>query len=138
MLSIGVAQVCIFFAFKYHGKDYHCALVGWFTHVGDQPDANTGMWVVKCDHDINHQQISEVVHIDAIMWCSYLIGVYEPEPVGAHIKFSDSLYAFYTYYVNKYMDHYSFKVAIYTNSYFYCLFKFFIVGIHLISHETDI
>lgn len=112
MLGIDVAQVRIFFAFKYHGTDYHCALVDWFTRVDDQPDADTGMWVVERDYDLNHQQISEVVHIDAIMRCSHLIGVYGPEPVGTHIKFSDSLYTFHTYYVNKYADHHSFEVAV--------------------------
>ena len=40
------------------------------------------------------------------------MGVYGAEHVSRAIKFSDSLYAFHTYYVNKYADHHSFEIAV--------------------------
>ena len=83
------------------------ALVDWFSHVGDQPDDDTGMWVIEQDYDIDHCQLSEVIHIDSIIRCLHLIGVYGPELVSTDIKFSDSLYTFPTHYVNKYADHHS-------------------------------
>jgi hypothetical protein len=41
-----------------------------------------------------------------------LIGVYGAEPVSIDLKFSDSLYAFHTYYVNRYADHHSYEVTV--------------------------
>ena len=112
MLGIDIAQVHIFFSFKYNGAEYHCALVDWFSCVGDTPDEDTGMWVVECDYDIHNCQLSGVIHIDTMIRCSHLICVYGAEPVSMETKFSDSLYAFNIYYVNKYADHHSFEFAI--------------------------
>jgi hypothetical protein len=112
MRGLDVAQVRIFFSFQYNGAEYRCAFVDWFSRVGDQPDEDTGTWVVERDHDINDQQISEVIHIDTIIRCSHLIGVYGAEPVSIDLKFSDSLYAFHTYYVNRYADHHSYEVTV--------------------------
>ena len=112
MLGINVTQVCVFFSFRYNGVKYHCALVDWFSWVGDSPDEDMGMWVVKQDYDVHDHQLSEVIHIDSIIRCLHLIGVYGAEPVSTDIKFSDSLYPFNTYYVNKYVDHHNFEIAI--------------------------
>ena len=112
MLGINVTQVHIFFSFKHNGVEYHCALVDWFSHISDKVDENMGMWVVEWDYDINDCQLSEVIHVDTIIRCSHLIGVYGAEPVSPDLKFSDSLYSFCKYYVNKYADHHSFESAI--------------------------
>ena len=112
MLGIDVTQVCVFFSFKYDDIKYHCAPVDWFCQVGDSPDEDMGMWVVKWDYDVHNHQLSEVIHIDSIIKCLHLIGVYGAELVSTDIKFSDSLYAFNTYRVNKYADHHSFEIMI--------------------------
>jgi hypothetical protein len=46
MCSLSVARVRLFFSFKFHSSNYPCALVHWFVCVGDEPDEDTGMWVV--------------------------------------------------------------------------------------------
>ena len=84
----------------------------WFSHVSDKVDENTGMWIVEWDYDINDHQLLEVIHVDTIIRCSHLIGVYGAEPVSPDLEFSDSLYAFHKYYVNKYADHHSFEFMI--------------------------
>ena len=112
MLGIDITQVHIFLSFKYNGIDYPCTLVDWFSCISDQPDEDTGLWVVEHNYDINDHQLLEVIHIDSIIRCSHLIGVYGPELVSTDIKFSDSLYTSPTYYVNKYADHCSFEFAI--------------------------
>ena len=83
MLGVNIAQVSIFLSFKYNGADYHCALVDWFFHIGDTPDEEMGMWIVECDYNIHiyNCQLSEVIHIDTIIRCSDLIGMYGAEPV---------------------------------------------------------
>lgn len=70
------------------------------------------MWVVDRHQDIDGEQVSQVIHIDTIMRCAHLMGVYGPDHVSTKLTFSDSLYAFHTCYVNKYADHHSFEVAI--------------------------
>ena len=107
-----VAQVKLFLSFRYEGIEYRCALVDWFSRIGDGPDEDTGMWVVERDVDLYGNQILQVIHIDTVIQCTHLIGVYGPDPVSTLLAFSDSLYAFHTYYVNKYVDHHSFKVAV--------------------------
>ena len=47
MLGLDVARVYLFFSFKYNRTRYACAFVRWFEHMGDQPDPDTGMWIVK-------------------------------------------------------------------------------------------
>ena len=70
------------------------------------------MWVVECNLDLHGKQISQIIHIDTVIWCAHLIGVYRANPVGTRLMFSASLYEFHTYYVNKYADHHSFEVAV--------------------------
>jgi hypothetical protein len=49
MRGMVVARVLLFFSFTdpYLGKDMPCALVNWFVHAGEEPDEDTGMWVVE-------------------------------------------------------------------------------------------
>ena len=82
MLGIDITQVHIIVSFKYNGHEYWCALVDWLSPVSDTPDEDMGMWVVECDYDIHNCQLSEVIHIDTIVRCLHLIGVYGAEPVS--------------------------------------------------------
>ena len=112
MKGTDITQVRLFLSFRYEGTEYWCALVDWFSHVGDGPDKYTGMWVVECNLDLHGKQISQIIHIDTVIWCAHLIGAYRANPVGTRLMFSASLYEFHTYYVNKYADHHSFEVAV--------------------------
>ena len=112
MSGTDVAQVKLFLSFHYEGIEYWCTLVDWFSRIGDGPDEDTSMWVVERDVDLYGNQISQVIHIDTVIRCTHLIGVYGPDPVSTLLAFSDSLYAFHTYYVNKYADYHSFEVAV--------------------------
>lgn len=42
-----VARVRLFFSFRFCGKFYPCALVHWYSRIGDSPDEDTGMWRVR-------------------------------------------------------------------------------------------
>ena len=112
MKGTDIAQVRLFLSFHHKGTKYQCALVDWFSCVGDGPDKDTGMWVVEHDLDLHRKQISQIIHIDTVIQCTHLIGVYGANPVSTQLMFSASLYAFHTYYVNKYADHHSFEVAV--------------------------
>jgi hypothetical protein len=44
-----VARVLRFLSFRHEKITHECALVHWFSLVGNEPCADTGMWVVKPD-----------------------------------------------------------------------------------------
>ncbi|KAF8809162.1 hypothetical protein BYT27DRAFT_7255031 [Phlegmacium glaucopus] len=107
-----VARVFLFFSFKHEGITYPCALVHWFSTVGDGPDDETGMWMVEPDFQ-RGQQVLEVIHLDSILRGAHLIGVAGSQflPSDPLFNFSRSLDAFKTFYVNKYVDHHAHEIA---------------------------
>ena len=51
---------------------YPCALVRWYSLVGDSPDKNMGMWVIKLDILDNGQPQTVVIHLDTIVHLVHL------------------------------------------------------------------
>ena len=123
--SMDVARIKLFFSFKHMGRSIECALVHWFKVVGETPDNDTGMWVVKpeyLDASSNRRNRADapieppkprlaIVNVDTILRAAHLIPVYGESfiPVGTH--FSDSLDKFDRFFVNKYIDHQAYEVA---------------------------
>lgn len=64
-----VGQVLLLFSLEAHGwiKGIPCALIQWFTTVGDKPCHLTGMWMVKQEYDSSKQHVMSVVHLDCIL-----------------------------------------------------------------------
>ncbi|KAH9957041.1 hypothetical protein BGW80DRAFT_1439280 [Lactifluus volemus] len=65
MRGLDVARILAFFSFTHLNKVYPCALVHWYTVIGDACNENTGMWMVKPDMDNNAPVIS-IIHVDTI------------------------------------------------------------------------
>ncbi|KAJ6607956.1 hypothetical protein B0H10DRAFT_2166674 [Mycena sp. CBHHK59/15] len=109
--GLHAARVRLLFRFKFRGIDHPCALVHWFSAVGEDPCTDTGMWIVKPDFH-GHEPGLAVVHIDCLLRGAHLIGVAGKEFVPVHdFDFSDSLDAFEAFYVNKYADHHAHEIA---------------------------
>ncbi|KAJ7242405.1 hypothetical protein B0H12DRAFT_1326085 [Mycena haematopus] len=104
MGGIIVGRVMLFFSFDFAEREYQCALVHWYVPVGDQPDPDTGMWVVEPEFFAGAPSM-DVIDVDAIARASHLIGVYGTGPLPEDFHFSSSLDAFETYFVNPYADH---------------------------------
>lgn len=111
MRGLEIARVRLFFSFKAGGKKYPCALIQWYSRVGDEPDENTGMWVVQPDFDADGSPSVAVIHLDTIVRAAHLIGVYGGDFVPSEITFDTSLDAFHSYFVNKFIDHHAFEIA---------------------------
>jgi len=111
MRGLSVARVRLFFSFSYEGVKYPCALVHWFSSVGDLPDDDTGMWVVKPETTDNDELHASVIHLDTVVRASHLLPVFGQEYVSKTISFTDTLDTFTTFYVNKYIDHHAFEIA---------------------------
>ena len=65
----------LFFSFQYDDIRYPCALIHWFSTLGDTPDDETGMWVVRPDYLAHRKCFLGVIHLDTIMRGAHLIGV---------------------------------------------------------------
>jgi hypothetical protein len=110
-----VAQVVLLFSFEFRSVHYPCALVKWFTQVGDEPCPITGMWMVQPEHYDDDQdegsRVISVIHLDSVLRPAHLIPVFGDKPVDHDLHFSHSLMAFKTFYVNKYSDYHAYYLA---------------------------
>ncbi|KAF8064835.1 hypothetical protein FPV67DRAFT_1419226, partial [Lyophyllum atratum] len=113
--GLHVARVFLLFSFIHDGITYPCALVQWFSTVGDSPCPDTGMWMVEPDVRLRRgrlRRVLEVIHLDSIMRGAHLMGV-----SGKHFlpsqgfDFTTALNRFHTFFVNKFADHHAHEVA---------------------------
>ncbi|KAI6017634.1 hypothetical protein PISMIDRAFT_119762 [Pisolithus microcarpus 441] len=112
MSGLDVARILCFFSFKYQGTFYPCAVIHWFDHVRDGPDAATGMWVVRPGYRTHNFQNIAIVHINTIYRAAHLIPVYAVHNINsADVRPHHSYDTFHSFYVNKYADHHAFKIA---------------------------
>ncbi|KAN0129311.1 hypothetical protein V8E53_012795 [Lactarius tabidus] len=112
MRGLLVTRVCLFFSFVQDGTQYPCALVHWFSAVRDEPCNKTQMWIVEPDFRCGKPCL-EVIHLDTILRGAQLIGVSGTQFLlnDPEFTFDKSLYAFSSFYVNKYVDHHAHKIA---------------------------
>jgi hypothetical protein len=111
MRGLDVARVQLFFSLNFENVSYPCALVHWFSRIGDTPDEDTGLWMVEPDFDASGLPILAVIHIDTILRAAHLIGVCGEHFLPRDFSFNDSLDAFNSFYVNKFADHHAFEIA---------------------------
>ncbi|KAJ6612918.1 hypothetical protein B0H10DRAFT_2436717 [Mycena sp. CBHHK59/15] len=105
------ACVLLFMSFKDRGITYPCALVTWFSAIGDEPCPDVGMWMVEPDLNNRGQRIVDIIHVDTILRGAHLIGIYGNDFLPRHFKYSDSLDRFKAFYINKYADHCAHEIA---------------------------
>ncbi|KAI6096441.1 hypothetical protein EDD17DRAFT_1764745 [Pisolithus thermaeus] len=111
MQAYEVARVFSFFSFKYKGVRYPCAVIRWFDKIGDGPDEDTGMWMVRPSFLPNRSPNFSIIHTDAIYRAVHLIPVYGDQFISRDIRPHHSYDTFHAFYVNKYADHHAFEIA---------------------------
>jgi hypothetical protein len=112
MRGLDVVRVLLLFSFRStHGQLYPCALVRWYSRIGDDPDEDTGMWVVQPELDEDGQPVVSVIHLDCIVRAAHLIGVYGEDFIPKDLEFYESLDSFISFYINKFGDHHAFAIA---------------------------
>ncbi|KAI0059028.1 hypothetical protein BV25DRAFT_1871690 [Artomyces pyxidatus] len=116
MRGLSVLRVLLFFSLRAVDVDgipvtTPCALVEWFSLHGDEPDDDTGMWVVTPDLDANGERDVSVVHLDCILRGAHLLPVFGNDFLPVDFDHRHSLDAFQAFYVNKYADHHSHEIA---------------------------
>ncbi|KAI6020741.1 hypothetical protein BKA83DRAFT_4464457 [Pisolithus microcarpus] len=81
----------------------------------DEPDADTGMWIICPVFTTHHCPSIAVIHVDTIYHTAHLILLYATQPVS-HTKVPQSIKphhsydVFTTFYVNKFINHHAFSL----------------------------
>ena len=70
-----IARVRSFLLIRHRGIAHPCALVSWYSVVGDQPCPDTRMWKVKPDLDDLGNPVLDITHLDSILRNAHLMGV---------------------------------------------------------------
>jgi hypothetical protein len=79
--GLHAAYVLAFMSLKVSGVIYPCALVTWFSAVGDEPCLDIGMWMMVPDLDADGKCEISVIHLNSILRAAHLIPVYGDHPV---------------------------------------------------------
>lgn len=109
MPGMAIGRVLLFFSFTFDDRYFPCALVNWLI-PGNEPDEDTGLWVVQPEFEGNgrrRRRTLSIVHLDCVARAAHLLPVYGPTFIPESFHFSDSLDAFCAYFVNQYVDHHS-------------------------------
>lgn len=108
--SMQAARVRLFFSIKHNSNTIPCALVEWYETVGNGPDKDVGMWVVKPEYTANRQRrVAAVIHLDSVVRGVHLIPVYRKQQIPRKHAYSTTLNNFRQFYVNKYIDYHAFE-----------------------------
>lgn len=112
MHGLDIARILCLFSVKYLGTFYPCAVVHWFDCVGDGPDLDTGMWIVRTGYRSRNVRNIAIIHIDTIYCAAHLIPIYTAQNVNSsELRSHRSYNMFRSFYVNKYADHHAFEIA---------------------------
>jgi hypothetical protein len=111
MRGLQVVRILLFFSFCVQDNFYPCALVHWFSRLQDEPDEDTGMWMVEPESDADGEPVISVVHLDCIFRAAHLIPIFGTGFIPKNLNLHQSLDAFRAFYVNKFADHHAFEIA---------------------------
>ena len=111
MRGLDVVRILLLFSFPFKGITYPCALVHWFSIIGEEPDEDTGMWMVRPAATEDGQPEVSVIHLDCVFRAAHLLPIYGDIPAPDNVSLYNSLDAFAGFYVNKYADHHAFEIA---------------------------
>jgi hypothetical protein len=106
-----VACVHSFLQLKGKGFKYPCALVMWFSTVGDSPCSQTGMWLLEPEFDVLGNCAMSIIHIDSILCGAHLMGFAGKSYIPRELTCHNSLDAFASFFVNKYINHQAHEIA---------------------------
>ena len=103
------------FSFTLNGSVHQCAAVQWYRRVDDEPDEDTGMWIVEPAYVRQGARrkkvpLFSVIALDTVVRAAHLVGAYVDLEVSEEMEKGQSLDTFKQFYVNKYIDHHAFEL----------------------------
>lgn len=111
--GLGVARVKSFFSTTLRrGLEVHsCALVYHFRVSANEIDEDVGMWTVQPLFGDYSEPLMSVIPLHQILHTAHLIPVYDMELILHQFLFTETLDHYPEFYVNKFVDHHTFKIA---------------------------
>jgi hypothetical protein len=110
--GLNICRIFLFFNFVHKNILYPCALIQWYSLISNEPDEDTGMWMVKPDIHSDGSRLLAVVHIDSIYRAAHLMPAYRTARfIDRSLTMDDSLDSFSVFYINKFVDHNAFDIA---------------------------
>jgi hypothetical protein len=109
MRGMDVGRVFLFFSIHFHGVRHACALIHNFSLVGDAPDTDTGLWIVRPRFNAARQHRMRVVSLNRIRRSTLLLPVFGTSAIADldELDFPSTLDVFQSFFVNPYADHHS-------------------------------
>jgi hypothetical protein len=109
MRGMDVGRVFLFFSIHFRGVHHPCALIQRFVLVGNDPDADTGQWIVRPQFDAARRRRMEVIPLNRILRSTLLMPVFGSSCVADldDLEFPSTLDVFQSFYVNSHADHHS-------------------------------
>jgi hypothetical protein len=112
MRGLEVARVFLFFSVTHRTKSYPSAVVQWFSVIGDEPDDETGLWMVEPEVCEDGKPHLAIIHLDTVVRAAHLMPAYQTSDfVKRTLTMHDTLDEFKLFYVNKFVDHHAFELA---------------------------
>ncbi len=106
-----VGRVRQLFAFDLGNKHHTCAIAHVFELVGDEPDGDMGLWIVRPAF-LNSQPKTQIIPLNNVLRATHLIPVYDAEKISNKFSHTQTLDHFDEFYVNKFIDYHAFETAI--------------------------
>ncbi|KAF9219978.1 hypothetical protein BS17DRAFT_716002, partial [Gyrodon lividus] len=105
----GMDVVCVlgFFSFVLHGEQFPCAVVCWLIR-SEEPDEDTGMWIVCPGFNIHHQPNISIIHLNTIYCFAHLIPIYRTQEI---FNLINPIMFFVLTMSIKFADHHAFEIA---------------------------
>jgi hypothetical protein len=111
MRGLDIVRILVPFSFSHQNMTYPCALVQWYSLVGEECDEDTGMWIVKPDVARDGSHVMAIIHLDSIFRAAHLLPVFGCARLPPNITCHNSLDLFTAFYVNKFINHHAFEIA---------------------------
>ncbi|OCH86315.1 hypothetical protein OBBRIDRAFT_738242 [Obba rivulosa] len=69
------------------------------------------MWIVKPEYidQTREQPVLQIIHLDSVVRAAHLMPVFMQDPVPLEVEPHNSLYAYASFYINKYINHHAFE-----------------------------
>ena len=106
MKGMVIACVHLFLSFNYKRVDYSCAFVNWLVCNSNDPDPDTGMWIVSLEEQ-GGKPTAQVIDVKTIACTAHLLPVFGPDSVPIDIQYYNSLDRYQSFFVNSFVDHHS-------------------------------
>ncbi|KAG2143115.1 hypothetical protein BD769DRAFT_1625697 [Suillus cothurnatus] len=109
--GMDVSRVLCFFSFQHSRETFPCTLVHWFKLIANEPNPDTGMWMVKPSFHADLSRELSIIHVDTIIRACHLLPIFDSDFAPDNLTLHNVLDIWPSFYVNRFVDHHAFEIA---------------------------